>query len=126
MSLAAHKQTNNCYKQPNRDDRERGIAALPAYVAASTDMLCFETPDYGDRAWCRLERAVAFAFMFSGVCCSPPAATNLAHAVCASCTRRVFLLSAHNLLLDEHLPVRNYKCNVLCDVISLRRSIFSR
>jgi hypothetical protein len=58
-------------------------------------MLCFETPDYGDRAWCRLERAVAFAFMFSGVCCSPPAATNLAHAVCASCTRRVFLLHAH-------------------------------
>ena len=50
-----------------RDDRERGIEALPAYVAASTDMLCFETPDYGDRAWCRLERAVAYAFMFSGV-----------------------------------------------------------
>eukprot|EP00037_Helgoeca_nana_P020527 m.204053 g.204053 ORF g.204053 m.204053 type:complete len:283 (+) comp25300_c0_seq1:42-890(+) len=48
------------------EDRKRGIEALPAYVAAATDILCFETPDYENRAWCRLERAVAYAFMFAG------------------------------------------------------------
>ena len=47
------------------DNRATGIAALPAFVAACTDMLCFETPDYHRRAWCRLERAVAYAFLFS-------------------------------------------------------------
>ena len=36
------------------DNRSTGIAALPAFVAACTDMLCFETPDYHRRAWCRL------------------------------------------------------------------------
>ena len=48
------------------DNRDQGIAALPAYVCSCTDLLCFQTVDYHDRAWCRLERAVAYAFMFSG------------------------------------------------------------
>lgn len=48
------------------DNRDQGIAALPAYVCSCTDLLCFETPDYHERAWCRLERAVAYAFIFSG------------------------------------------------------------
>lgn len=48
------------------DNRNLGIAALPTYVCACTELICFETPDYNERAWCRLERAVAYAFMFSG------------------------------------------------------------
>ena len=48
------------------DNRETGIAALPAYVAACTDLVIFLTNDYTARAWCRLELAVAYSFMFAG------------------------------------------------------------
>ena len=78
-----------------RDDRERGIEALPAYVAASTDMLCFETTDYGDRAWCRLERAVAFAFMFSGVSSSSCLCVYCAHLMIVRARARRCVLRAY-------------------------------
>eukprot|EP00040_Diaphanoeca_grandis_P019275 m.101732 g.101732 ORF g.101732 m.101732 type:complete len:288 (+) comp27346_c0_seq1:158-1021(+) len=50
----------------DHSDRFVGIATLPLYVAACNEMLIYETDDYSERAWCRLERAMAFAFMFSG------------------------------------------------------------
>lgn len=31
------------------------IQSLPLYVATCNDLLCFETPDYHERAWCRVE-----------------------------------------------------------------------
>eukprot|EP00041_Stephanoeca_diplocostata_P018972 m.402215 g.402215 ORF g.402215 m.402215 type:complete len:286 (+) comp21175_c1_seq2:225-1082(+) len=42
------------------------IQSLPLYVATCNDFLCFETHDYNTRAWCSVERAIAYAFMFSG------------------------------------------------------------
>ena len=48
------------------NNRELGIAALPAYVASCNDLVIFLTDDYTQRAWCRLELAVAYAFMCAG------------------------------------------------------------
>ena len=42
------------------------IQSLPLYVAACNDLLCYETHDYDTRAWCCVERAIAFSFMYSG------------------------------------------------------------
>jgi hypothetical protein len=42
------------------------VRALPLYVAASNDLLCYETEDYASRVWCHFERLIAFKFMASG------------------------------------------------------------
>jgi hypothetical protein len=42
------------------------IAGLPGYVACSHLLLCYHTPDYEERAWCRVERMMAYALLTAG------------------------------------------------------------
>jgi hypothetical protein len=50
----------------DQNDLTPYIHSLPLYVASCNDLLCFETPDYNSRAWCSVERVIAYSFMFSG------------------------------------------------------------
>lgn len=43
-----------------------GVMSLPLYVATCRYTVCFETPDYERRAWCMVERLVAYAFQTGG------------------------------------------------------------
>lgn len=54
------------YTCVDQDAPMSGIHALPLYVSICHAIVCFETLDYNERAWCRLERAVAYAFMNKG------------------------------------------------------------
>jgi hypothetical protein len=56
----------------NQNDLSPYIHSLPLYVASCNDLLCFETPDYNSRAWCSVERVIAYSFMFSGKLNSRP------------------------------------------------------
>jgi len=83
----------------DQDDPLPGVRALPLYVAASNDIMCYETADYDARAWCQVERIVAFTFMASGrvpwvVCDSSAldAALRLAGPVGVRVTREPRLL----------------------------------
>ena len=42
------------------------MAALPAYVSASSLLVAYWRPDYSGRAWCQVELLMAFAFMTTG------------------------------------------------------------
>ena len=42
------------------------IQSLPLFVATCNDFLCYQTADYHERAWCRVEVAVAYAYMTAG------------------------------------------------------------
>ena len=57
----------------NHEDPWPHIQSLPLYVATCNDLLCYETHDYDTRAWCCVERAIAFSFMYSGrIPCAQP------------------------------------------------------
>jgi hypothetical protein len=42
------------------------MAALPAYVGASSFIVAYSSPDYDRRAWCQLELVMSYAFMGRG------------------------------------------------------------
>lgn len=44
-----------------------GIRSLPLYVAACNDMVAYETEDYRTRAWCMVERLIAYKFSTAGI-----------------------------------------------------------
>jgi len=50
----------------NPDQLAFYINSLPLYIACCNYMVCCETDEYNDRAWCRLEQAMAYSFMRSG------------------------------------------------------------
>ena len=50
----------------DQDSPAAGITALPLYVAACGGVAIFETPDYEKRAWCRVERMLAFKYQEAG------------------------------------------------------------
>jgi hypothetical protein len=47
-------------------DIEQGTTALPLYLSTARNIVCYETEDYDQRSWCRLERVMAYAFSFNG------------------------------------------------------------
>mmetsp|Transcript_31724 Transcript_31724/g.58243 ORF Transcript_31724/g.58243 Transcript_31724/m.58243 type:complete len:406 (-) Transcript_31724:97-1314(-) len=47
----------------NQYDIYPGIGMLPLYVSSCNNILCFETPEYEARAWCRLERVLFASFV---------------------------------------------------------------
>ena len=47
------------------NDGHKGVQSLPLYVSACNDFLCYETADYADRAWCRVERVIAYTYTFA-------------------------------------------------------------
>lgn len=51
------------YSCMDQDNPVAGIRSLPLYTAACENFLCFETPDYLNRAWCRVECLMAHNFM---------------------------------------------------------------
>ena len=50
----------------DQDNMLPGVQSLPLYVAASNDLLVYETKDYADRAWCCAEMVLAYCFMYAG------------------------------------------------------------
>ena len=50
----------------DQDSPAAGITALPLYVAACGGVAIFETPDYENRAWCRVERLLACKYQEAG------------------------------------------------------------
>eukprot|EP00931_Biecheleriopsis_adriatica_P018957 TRINITY_DN13073_c0_g2_i1.p1 TRINITY_DN13073_c0_g2~~TRINITY_DN13073_c0_g2_i1.p1 ORF type:complete len:940 (-),score=185.98 TRINITY_DN13073_c0_g2_i1:67-2886(-) len=40
-----------------------GVAMLPLYVSCCSNILCFDTPPYEPRSWCRVERLMFSAFV---------------------------------------------------------------
>src|SRR5262245_4416264 len=51
-----------CFDQSTAAD---GIKMLPLWIASCERLLCFETADYHDRAWCRLELLLSYTFGFA-------------------------------------------------------------
>jgi len=47
----------------NQSDIAPGVAMLPLYVSCCNNILCYDTPDYEHRAWCRVERLMFSAFV---------------------------------------------------------------
>ena len=61
----------------DQDNMLPGVQSLPLYVAASNDLLVYETKDYADRAWCCAEMVLAYCFndsWFSRILCCLDAA----------------------------------------------------
>lgn len=54
------------YSCMDQDNPLQGLLSLPLYLSLCNDFLCFETADYHERAWCRVERIIAYAFTFAG------------------------------------------------------------
>jgi hypothetical protein len=52
----------SCFDQKNLDSN---LAMLPLWVACCERFVRFETPDYFDRAWCRLEVLLSYVFGFA-------------------------------------------------------------
>ena len=50
------------YSCMDQEDVLPGVQMLPLYVASSNNILCYDSPDYEERAWCRLERMLFAAF----------------------------------------------------------------
>jgi len=50
------------YSCMDQQDVWPGVQMLPLYVASSNNILCYTSPDYEERAWCRLERMLFAAF----------------------------------------------------------------
>lgn len=40
-----------------------GVCMLPLYVSSCNNIVCYDTPEYGARAWCRVERLLFTAFV---------------------------------------------------------------
>jgi len=51
-----------CFDQGNSSIN---MAMLPIWIASCERVLCIETHDYHERAWCRLELLLSYAFNFS-------------------------------------------------------------
>jgi len=47
----------------NQSDIAPGVAMLPLYVSSCNNIVCFDTPEYLGRAWCRVERLMFAAFV---------------------------------------------------------------
>lgn len=47
----------------NQSDLAPGITMLPLYVSCCNNILCYDTPEYETRAWCRVERLLFTAFV---------------------------------------------------------------
>jgi hypothetical protein len=52
----------SCFDQANLDNN---LAMLPLWVACCERFVRFETVDYFDRAWCRLEMLLSYVFGFA-------------------------------------------------------------
>mmetsp|Transcript_34830 Transcript_34830/g.81338 ORF Transcript_34830/g.81338 Transcript_34830/m.81338 type:complete len:463 (-) Transcript_34830:77-1465(-) len=51
------------YSCINQHDILPGVTMLPLYVSSCNNIICYDTPDYEARAWCRLERLMFAAFV---------------------------------------------------------------
>eukprot|EP00930_Biecheleria_cincta_P091574 TRINITY_DN8116_c0_g1_i1.p1 TRINITY_DN8116_c0_g1~~TRINITY_DN8116_c0_g1_i1.p1 ORF type:complete len:876 (+),score=111.98 TRINITY_DN8116_c0_g1_i1:70-2697(+) len=51
----------------NQSDIAPGVAMLPLYVSSCNNILCYDTPSYERRAWCRVERLLFVAFVAPNV-----------------------------------------------------------
>lgn len=47
----------------NQSDIAPGVTMLPLYVSCCNNILCYDTPHYELRAWCRIERLLFTAFV---------------------------------------------------------------
>lgn len=47
----------------NQSDIAPGVAMLPLYVSCCNNILCYDSPEYENRAWCRVERLMFSAFV---------------------------------------------------------------
>merc|ERR1719387_1259686 len=47
----------------NQSDIAPGVTMLPLYVSCCNNILCYDTPTYEPRAWCRLERLLFSSFV---------------------------------------------------------------
>jgi len=47
----------------NQSDIAPGVTMLPLYVSCCNNILCYDTPEYENRAWCRIERLMFTAFV---------------------------------------------------------------
>jgi hypothetical protein len=51
------------YSCINQSDIAPGVTMLPLYVSCCNNILCYDTPEYEPRAWCRIERLMFTAFV---------------------------------------------------------------
>ena len=56
----------SCMDQDDSHNIDKGVKSLPLYVSVCNDFLCYQTPDYEGRAWCQVDRVIAYAFTFAG------------------------------------------------------------
>merc|ERR1712137_1340864 len=47
----------------NQSDIAPGVSMLPLYVSCCNNIVCYDTPPYEPRAWCRLERLMFTSFV---------------------------------------------------------------
>lgn len=47
----------------DQNDIAPGVCMLPLYVSSCNNIVCYDTPDYESRAWCRIERLIFIAFV---------------------------------------------------------------
>jgi len=47
----------------NQGDIAPGVAMLPLYVSSCNNIVCYDTPPYEPRSWCRVERLLFAAFV---------------------------------------------------------------
>jgi len=47
----------------NQGDIGPGVSMLPLYVSTCNNIICYDTPPYEPRAWCRVERLMFAAFV---------------------------------------------------------------
>mmetsp|Transcript_18858 Transcript_18858/g.31377 ORF Transcript_18858/g.31377 Transcript_18858/m.31377 type:complete len:239 (-) Transcript_18858:54-770(-) len=47
----------------NQGDIAPGVSMLPLYVSSCNNIVCYDTPPYEPRAWCRVERLMFTAFV---------------------------------------------------------------
>ena len=55
-----------CCMDQNPEQTTFFVHSLPLYVSACQYMVSYTTPDYSERAWCRVEQTMAFAYMRFG------------------------------------------------------------
>merc|ERR1719203_2517632 len=51
----------------NQGDIAPGVVMLPLYVSTCNNIICYDTPAYEPRAWCRVERLMFNAFVAPNV-----------------------------------------------------------
>merc|ERR1719181_1832727 len=51
------------YSCIDQSDIAPGVAMLPLYVSCCNNILCYDTPSYEFRAWCRVERLMFTSFV---------------------------------------------------------------